>query len=102
MNMILFAVIFPFVIGMLLWFVFRSRKPAQGTGIPAVCVILAAAVELAVVLVLLIRNLNGETFGMVTLAGVGGQGLHFLYTGFRGSFAVLTAFSWFVTLLFSK
>lgn len=102
MNMILFAVIFPFVMGTLLWFVFHNRKSNQGTSIPAVCVILVAAVELAAVLVPLIRNLNGETFVTVTLAGVGGQGLHFLYTGFRGSFAVLTAFAWFVTFLFSK
>ena len=102
MNMILFAVIFPFAIGILVWFVFRSGKSDPGKRFAAVCVILAAAVELAAVLVPLIQNLNGATFETVSLAGVGGQGLHFLYTGFRGSFAVLTAFAWFVTFLFSK
>ena len=100
--MILFAVIFPFAIGILVWFVFRSGKSDLGKRFASACVILAAAVELAAVLVPLIQNLNGATFETVSLAGVGGQGLHFLYTGFRGSFAVLTAFAWFVTFLFSK
>ena len=63
--------------------------------------ILAGAVELAAALNLMVGDLRGIPVNIVDIAGVGGLGLHFMYSGFRGIFGVLTAFAWFVTALFS-
>ena len=63
--------------------------------------ILAGAVELAAALNLMVCDLRGISSDVFGVSGVGGLGLHFMYSGFRGIFGVLTAFAWFVTSLFS-
>ncbi len=100
MNGIIFAVLFPFAAAVLCWFLFRNRKGKND--IAAVTMLLVSAVETAAVTVPLLKNITGTQFDMVTIAGVGGLGLHFMYSGFRGVFGVLTALAWFVTFLFSK
>ncbi len=100
MNGIIFAVLFPFAAAVLCWFLFRNRKGKND--IAAVTMLLVSAVETAAVTVPLLKNITGTQFDIVTIAGVGGLGLHFMYSGFRGVFGVLTALAWFVTFLFSK
>ena len=63
--------------------------------------ILAGVVELAAALNLMFCDLKGISIDVFDVSGVGGLGLHFMYSGFRGIFGVLTAFAWFVTSLFS-
>lgn len=100
MNGIVFAVLFPFAAAVLCWLLFRNQKGKNG--IAAVTMLLVSAVETVAVTLPLVENVTGTPFGMATLAGVGGLGLHFMYSGFRGVFGVLTALAWFVTFLFSK
>ncbi len=64
-----------------------------------------SAVELAVVLCYLLCDwgfFGSGFFAAEIYVGVSGLGLHFIYTGFRGVFAVITAFAWFVTFLYAK
>ena len=61
MNMILFAVIFPFAIGILVWFVFRSGKSDPGKRFAAVCVILAAAAIAGVDRIFKVGSCTGST-----------------------------------------
>lgn len=63
--------------------------------------ILASTVELVMALNLMVCDLRGISIDVFDVSGVGGLGLHFMYSGFRGIFGVLTAFAWFVTSLFS-
>lgn len=101
MNMILFAVIFPFIMGILLWFIFRKRKSARENNILSGPMIAVSIIEFAAVSYLMLCGLNGAEFGTIGFEGVGGLGLHFQFTIVRGSFGVLTAFAWFVTFLYS-
>lgn len=100
MNGIIFAVIFPFLAAAVCWFLFHKREFKND--IPAIVMILISIAEIGAAAYPLINNVMGLELDMVTVAGVGGLGLHFLYTGFRGIFGVLTALAWFVTFLFSK
>lgn len=93
------TVLFPFVMCAILWFVSRV-KPKDKKAF-AWIMILAAAWELVSALNLMVSDLRGGLSGVFELSGVGGLGLHFMYSGFRGIFGVLTAFAWFVTALFS-
>lgn len=102
MNGIIFAVIFPFIAAVLCWFLFHKKESDGKNDIPALAMILISIVEAVAVAYPLINNISGAELDMVTLAGVGGLGLHFLYTGFRGIFGMFTALAWFVTFLFSR
>lgn len=103
MNGIIFAVIFPFIAAVLCRLLFHKRESGSGYNIPAVVMILVSVVEAGAVAYPLVENLSGMELGRyVSITGVGGLGLHFLYTGFRGIFGALTAFAWFVTFLFSR
>ena len=124
MNRILFAVSFPFIAGILLWGIFRKRTSQKALKLLSVLTILVSAVEFAVVVSMLIcdagsilqqgnlweaNQINSHivpevqtALQRISIAGVGGLGLHFQYTGFRGIFGVLAAFAWFVTFLFAK
>lgn len=93
------AVLFPFVMSAAVWIMARSRaKDRKGF---AAIMVFACAVELAVALGLTLCDLSGVRFGISSIPCVGGLGLHFMYTGFRGVFGVVMAFAWLVTALFS-
>lgn len=94
------ATLFPFVMCALVWFVSRVRTRDKKK-VCAMILVLAGAVELAATLYLMLCDLRGIEIGAYGVPGVGGLGLHFMYSGFRGIFGVLTAFAWFVTSLFS-
>lgn len=99
MGNVLVTVLFPFVMCAIVWFV--SRVKTKDKKAFALMMIFAPAVELVFALVLMSRDLNGGLSGVSTLSDVGGLGLHFMYSGFRGIFGILTAFAWLVTSLFS-
>ena len=94
------ATLFPFVMCAWVWFVSRVRTKDKKK-VCAMILVLASAVELAATLYLMLCDLRGIEIGASGVPGVGGLGLHFMYSGFRGIFGVLTAFAWFVTSLFS-
>lgn len=93
------AVLFPFVMCVIVGLMSKVKSKEKKTF--ALIMILAGAWELVLALYLLSCDLRGIGIGVFEVPGVGGLGLHFLYTGFRGIFGVLTAFAWFVTALFS-
>lgn len=93
-------VLFPFVVCVVLWFVSRVRTKEKKKAC-ALIMIFAGAVELAAALNLMLCDLRGIPIDVFDVPGVGGLGLHFMYSGFRGIFGVLTAFAWLVTSLFS-
>ena len=93
------AVLFPFVMCVIVGLMSKVKSKKKKTF--ALIMILAGAWELVLALYLLSCDLRGIGIGVFEVPGVGGLGLHFLYTGFRGIFGVLTAFAWFVTALFS-
>ena len=93
-------VLYPFVMCAFVWFVSRVRAKDRKK-VCALIMILASAVELAAAVNLVLCDLRGGVVGVCELPAVGGLGLHFMYSGFRGIFGVLTAFAWFVTALFS-
>lgn len=102
MNSIIFAVIFPFIAAVVCWFLFRGRESGGRYNIPAIVMILVSVTETGAVLYPLLCNITGIQLDMAAIEGAGGLGLHFLYTGFRGVFGMLTALAWFVTFLFSR
>lgn len=93
-------VLFPFVLCAVFWLVshVKTREKKKAC---ALIMILASAVELAAALSLVVCDLRGIPMDIYGVPGVGGLGLHFMYSGFRGIFGVLTAFAWLVTSLFS-
>ncbi len=94
------TVLFPFGICVVVWFMPRVKiKDKKKTC--ALIMILASTVELVMALNLMVCDLRGISIDVFDVSGVGGLGLHFMYSGFRGIFGVLTAFAWFVTSLFS-
>ncbi|MDE7478003.1 MAG: sodium:proton antiporter, partial [Lachnospiraceae bacterium] len=93
------AVLFPFIVCVIFWFMLRVKS--KDKKIFAWIMIFATAVELGFVLNLMAGDLRGVLSGVFEVPGVGGLGLHFMYSGFRGVFGVLTAFAWFATSLFS-
>lgn len=93
------TVIFPFVMCVVLWLLYRSKS--KGKKAAALIMIFATAVELIAALSLMYFDVRGMLSDICEVAGVGGLGLHFIYTGFRGVFGVVTAFAWFVIALFS-
>ncbi|MDE7185250.1 MAG: complex I subunit 5 family protein [Lachnospiraceae bacterium] len=99
MRSILTAVLFPFLMYVIVGLVSKVKSKEKKAF--ALMMILAGAVELVMTLYLMSCDLRGAEIGVFEVSGVGGLGLHFLYTGFRGIFGVLTAFAWFVTALFS-
>lgn len=102
MNTIIFAVIFPFIMAFLVWLLFRNRRSDSDRMTVAAGMPVIGAVELAAVGNLLWCDLSGAELCGVSLGyGVGGLGLHFAYTGFRGVFGLLTAAAWLVTFLYA-
>ncbi|MDE7273662.1 MAG: complex I subunit 5 family protein [Lachnospiraceae bacterium] len=99
MRDIFWTVLFPFVMCAIFCVVSRGKTKDKRKAC-ALIMIFAGAVELAAALNLIICDLNGFSLGS-SVSGVGGLGLHFMYSGFRGIFGMLTAFAWFVTALFS-
>ncbi len=93
------AVLYPFLMCAIVGLLSKVKSKEKKTF--ALIMILAGALELAMALYLLSCDLRGIEIRVFEVSGVGGLGLHFLYTGFRGIFGVLTAFAWFVTALFS-
>ena len=79
--------LFPFVMCALVWFVSRVRAKDRKK-VCALIMILASAVELAAALNLMVCDLRGISVGVFEVPGVGGLGLHFMYSGFRGIFGV--------------
>lgn len=102
MNTTIFSVIFPLIAAFIVWLFFKNKRSERNRSVLAIIMIIVSVVELAAVLNLLVCDLSGITFGSTSLGyGIGGLGLRFQYTGFRGIFGVLTAFAWLVTFLFS-
>ncbi|MDE6621797.1 MAG: complex I subunit 5 family protein [Lachnospiraceae bacterium] len=99
MRNTLWIVLFPFVVCAVFCIVSRAKTKDKRKAC-ALVMILAGAVELAAALNLIVCDLSGFSLGS-TFSDVGGLGLHFMYSGFRGIFGMLTAFAWFVTSLFS-
>lgn len=93
-------VLYPFVMCAAVWFISRVRTKDRKK-VCALIMILASAVELAAAVNLVYCDLRGISIDVYEVPGVGGLGLHFMYSGFRGVFGALTAFAWFVTALFS-
>lgn len=82
--------------------IFLERERTKN--IAAWSVIGISALELVLVLCLIINcfyKKNAEN-DIITVAGTAGLGLNFMYSGFRAVFAILTAFAWLVTFMFSK
>lgn len=105
MNTTIFAVIFPLLAAFAVWLIFRNKRLDRDRSVLAIVMLVISAVELAVVLCYLLCDLGFFGFGFFAAeiyVGVSGLGLHFIYTGFRGVFAVITAFAWFVTFLYAK
>ncbi len=94
------TVIFPFVMCFWVWFVSRVKKKDKKK-LCAWILLLASAVEFVVALGMVLCDLRGFAMEATEVPGVGGLGLHFMYSGFRGILGVLTAFAWLVTSLFS-
>ncbi len=103
MNTIIFAVIFPLIAGFFLWLLFRNKRSEGDRSALSIAMIAVSVIELAAVVNLFVCDLSGVGFDRVWLGwGVGGLGLSFRYTGFRGIFGMQAAFAWFVTFLFAK
>ena len=103
MNTIIFAVIFPLIAGFFLWLLFRNKRLEGDRSALSIAMIAVSVIELAAVVNLFVCDLSGVGFDRVWLGwGVGGLGLSFRYTGFRGIFGMQAAFAWFVTFLFAK
>jgi len=94
------TVLFPFVLCAIVWFLSHVKSKNKKETY-AFIMIVASAVELAITLNLVVCDLSGNLIAVFDVSGVGGLGLHFMYSGFRGIFGVLTALAWFVTSLFS-
>ena len=77
------TVLFPFVMCFWVWFVSRVRTKDKKK-VCAWIMILASAVELVATLSLVICDLRGISMDVYEIAGTGGLGLHFMYSGFRG------------------
>lgn len=102
MNTTIFAVIFPFAAALIFWFLFRNRRSDSDRSVLSIVMVVISVIELAAVVNLLLCDLTGAELGRISLGqSVGGLGLRFQYTGFRGIFGVLTAFAWLVTFLYS-
>jgi len=98
------TVLFPFVMCLIVWFVSRvkAKDKNRNKKFLAWVMVFVSAVELALALGLTVSDLTGGLQGsLFELPGVGGLGLGFMYSGFRGIFGVATAFAWLVTALFS-
>ena len=95
----IYAVFFPFIAGILIWFLFKNKTSEKDRGNLSNVMTGISVAELAMTLFLMF-SMAPDTKEM--FAGVGGLGLGFAYSGFRGIFGVLTAFAWFVTFLFAK
>ncbi len=103
MNTIIFAVIFPLIAGFFLWLLFRNKRSEGDRSSLSIAMNAVSVIELAAVVNLFVCDLSGVGFDRVWLGwGVGGLGLSFRYTGFRGIFGMQAAFAWFVTFLFAK
>lgn len=105
MNTTIFAVIFPLLAAFAVWLIFRNKRLDRDRSVLAIVMLVISAVELAVVLCYLLCDwgfFGSGFFAAEIYVGVSGLGLHFIYTGFRGVFAVITAFAWFVTFLYAK
>ena len=105
MNTTIFAVIFPLLAAFAVWLIFRNKRLDRDRSVLAIVMLVISAVELAVVLCYLLCYwgfFGSGFFAAEIYVGVSGLGLHFIYTGFRGVFAVITAFAWFVTFLYAK
>ncbi len=100
MNIILFAILLPIVSGVIIYLAnIISKSDVNGTA--RLYMVVVSAIELIAVLYLMISDINGSVVNRTLVAGVGGLGLSFMYTGFRGIFSVLTAFAWLMTFLYS-
>lgn len=105
MNTTIFAVIFPLLAAFAVWLIFRNKRLDRDRSVLAIVMLVISAVEFAVVLCYLLCDwgfFGSGFFAAEIYVGVSGLGLHFIYTGFRGVFAVITAFAWFVTFLYAK
>ena len=105
MNTTIFAVIFPLLAAFAVWLIFRNKRLDRDRSVLAIVMLVISAVELAVVLCYLLCDwgfFGSGFFAAEIYVGVSGLGLHFIYTGFRGVFAVITACAWFVTFLYAK
>lgn len=90
------SIFLPFVAAAFVY-VFQGRNKVNQRA--AVYTILIGAIELILTITVLATATSGT---VIEIKHVGGLGLHFTYSGFRGVYAVLTAFAWFVIFLFSK
>ena len=98
-----YAVFFPFIAGIIVWFLFKNKVQNKDRSNLSNAMIGIGIAELVMNICLLVFDLSGSMNDIEqSLYGVGGLGLGFVYSGFRSIFAVLTAFAWFVTFLFSK
>ncbi len=89
MNTIIFAVIFPLIAGFFLWLLFRNKRLEGDRSALSIAMIAVSVIELAAVVNLFVCDLTGVGFDRVWLGwGVGGLGLSFRYTGFRGIFGM--------------
>lgn len=90
------SIFLPFVAAAFIYIFYGRNKVNERAGIYS---ILISAIELVLTLIILGTAVSGSA---IEIRQVGGLGLHFVYSGFRGIYAVLTAFAWLVTFLFSK
>lgn len=95
----IYAVFFPFIAGIIVWLCFKNKTSEKDRNNLSNIMTGISVAELVMTLFLLF-TLAPDTKEMFT--GVGGLGIGFAYSGFRGIFGVLTAFAWFVTFLFAK
>lgn len=105
----IFTVFFPFVSAIVIWMLGRnsvvyenSSSDKKVMNIPAYIMIIISTCELIALLFMLLNHINESMLSSLSLGGVGGLGLNFTFTGFRSVFAILTAFAWLVTFVYSK
>lgn len=91
--LIIVSVFLPFVAAAFVWIFKRKNYRASNY------VLMIAAVEVVLTIVITLLQKNND---IVKINSIGGLGVTFTYSGFRGIYTILSAFAWFITFLFSK
>ncbi|MCR4672630.1 MAG: complex I subunit 5 family protein [Lachnospiraceae bacterium] len=94
-------VFLPFVLAIISYLIGRKSELARDR-----FTVIATAIELALVLVLFVLTFNGTAaqtgIGNFKISNILAYGISFKTDGFRASYALVTAFMWFMTTLFSR
>lgn len=87
------SVFLPFVAAGFVW-AYRNQRQKVGN-----YVLFLTGIELLLTLAIVFLQDNNS---IIKINGIGGIGVSFIYSGFRGIYTVLTCFAWFITFLYGK